>query len=662
MMESRVGSHELEWTATPEVREAVSSAGRTEDIRFSPDGRLLAIAAYLEDTIYLVDVDLPRGSGDETVRISGCRMLNSDSLAGPHGLMFLGSDHLLVCNRGGDVVLFRIPEAGIPTQRAAPVARNRGTRSAFARAKMPGSADGHPIDAHSHRVLVCNNHWNFVSSHVVSLADPARPSIRNPVKLIEEDLRLPDGIAVSPDRAWIAVSNHVTGEVFLYPNSPDTNPRTPPAAVLTGLVCPHGLRFVPDGSWLLVADAASPYLMQYQRPKQGWSGTRAPTRRLRVMSDDDFLDGRYDVREGGWKGIDIDPSGRFLVSTHAHAVLRFHRLERVLASEDDPFMDYDVLCQERDRLFEANAHRRRRWRSRDRVRDLLRDSERSGRRFVKQVRDGLKLARHRVRNERSRDAIVDPGGPPVVVSMTTHAKRLAAAYLAIESIGAGLTRPRRFLLWLPKALCDRPLPPALVRLQARGLEIFHVDDLGPHTKYMPYCESLESFEHKLVTADDDVFHPVWWLSELAKRADEQPDHVHCFRARRIGLTLGSFSPYNQWGWCRGVEPSHLNLITGVSGVIYPPALLRTLKARGRRFLACCPTADDIWLTKCAIDAGVAVAQMRPSPLHFRHVPGTQTHRLTDWNVIAGRNQIQLRRTFEPEDLRRLEQLAALENA
>ena len=656
-----MGAHESGWAATPEVREAILRAGRTEDIRFSPDGRLLAIAAYLEDAIFLVEVELPRGSGDETVRIRGCRTLTSDSLAGPHGLMFPGNDHLLVCNREGDVVLFRIPEPGISMHHAVPVARKRGKGSVFTRVATPGSADGHPIDDHSYRVLICNNHWDFISSHVVSFADPARPSIANDGKLIERKLKLPDGIAVSPDRAWIAVSNHVTGEAYLYPNSPDTSPRTPPSAVLTGLVCPHGLRFVPDGSWLLVADAASPYLMQYQRPPEGWSGTRAPTKCLRVMSDEIFFDGRYDVREGGWKGIDIDPSGRFLVSTHAHDVLRFDPLDRVLASADEPVADYDVLCRERDRLFASKADRRRRWQWSDRVRDRLRASERIGRRFVKQARDGLKLARHRVRNECSREAIVDADGPPVVVSMTTHAKRLESTYLAIESIGAGRTRPRRFLLWLPKQLCDRPLPAALVRLQARGLEIFHVDDLGPHTKYMPYCESLETFEHKLVTADDDVFHPVWWLSELVQRADEQPDHVHCFRAHRIGLTRGCFSPYNQWEKCRSVEPSHLNLITGVSGVIYPPALLRTLKARGRRFLACCPNGDDIWLTKCAIDAGIEVAQVRPSPLHFRHVPGTQAHRLSDLNVIAGRNQIQLRRTFEPDDLRRLERLVAAEN-
>ncbi|MDT8387284.1 MAG: hypothetical protein RQ736_07210 [Thiogranum sp.] len=118
--------------------------------------------------------------------------------------------------------------------------------------------------------------------------------------------------------------------------------------MLKGIVCPHGVRFCPDGR-VLVADAASQYLHVYESAADGWSGDLYPTRSIQVLDDETFYDGRYDSREGGLKGLDIDMTGRVLVTTHRFGVLVFHDLKELLSRKgavDSARMM--ALCQQRD--------------------------------------------------------------------------------------------------------------------------------------------------------------------------------------------------------------------------------------------------------------------------------------------------------------------------
>ena len=98
------------------------------------------------------------------------------------------------------------------------------------------------------------------------------------------------------------------------------------------------------------------------------------------------------------------------------------------------------------------------------------------------------------------------------------------------------------------------------------------------------------------------------------------------------------------------RPSHLNFITGVSGVIYPPDYLRYLKGHGTEFTRCCPHADDIWLTAVALRGGFKIAQLDPKPRLFATIPGSQSKRLYDLNVVLGENQVQLMATLSKADL------------
>jgi len=116
------------------------------------------------------------------------------------------------------------------------------------------------------------------------------------------------------------------------------------------------------------------------------------------------------------------------------------------------------------------------------------------------------------------------------------------------------------------------------------------------------------------------------------------------------MANGRTTPYNSWAPCDDMRPSHLNLITGVSGVIYPPEYLRHLKQSGTDFMRCCPHSDDIWLTVVALRGGFKIAQLYDTPRVFTTIPRSQAKRLYDLNVVLGENQVQLMRTLSESDL------------
>ncbi len=190
-------------------------------------------------------------------------------------------------------------------------------------------------------------------------------------------------------------------------------------------------------------------------------------------------------------------------------------------------------------------------------------------------------------------------------------------------------------------------------MQTRGLEIRASENFGPHTKYFPFVEGEAYFPLPLATADDDLIYPVFWLERLAKAFGNAPEFVNCYRAHRVRLEGGKLGRYGEWGRCRDTQPSYLNFATGVSGVIYPPALLAALKAGGRRFQACCPRADDIWLHAVAIRSGFRIRQIQAQPLHFPLIPLTQGGSLNRHNQRQNGNDPQIQDTYQSADIERL---------
>lgn len=262
------------------------------------------------------------------------------------------------------------------------------------------------------------------------------------------------------------------------------------------------------------------------------------------------------------------------------------------------------------------------------------------------------------RNLTSRQPVTGSRDAPVV-SLTSFGSRTARAFLGIESIARGHVRPSRIILWLDEqAQLDRP-PRTLRRLQRRGLEIRSTQNWGPHKKYFPYVLSMPAHVEHLVTADDDTIYPRDWLARLAAARQETPDHVIGYRARRFSfMPDGSIAPYSSWPLVTDAAASPCHLPTGVSGVMYPPAMLEALREAGEAFQSCAPRTDDIWLHATALRSGTPVRQLEARPGLFPLIPGSQRDSLVTTNVHGSGNDDALRATYSTAELDRLRAAAS----
>jgi hypothetical protein len=243
-----------------------------------------------------------------------------------------------------------------------------------------------------------------------------------------------------------------------------------------------------------------------------------------------------------------------------------------------------------------------------------------------------------------------PASGEVVVSLTTHGTRLKYVHLALESIARGSVRAP-IVLWLDRRDYESVWPAPLRRLVARGLQVRCSDgSYGPHTKYWGTFREVVGAGTRVVTVDDDVIYPTWFLERLLEAADEQPEAVWAYRAHRILMREGVLQPYRRWGRVTGTSSSPLNFATGVSGVLYPASLIEYVVAQGEHFLQVSPRADDVWLHLCELRSGHLVRQVYSASQNFPVVPATQVGTLAVRNTFGGGNDRQIAVAYGPADV------------
>jgi DNA-binding beta-propeller fold protein YncE len=300
---------------------------RTEDIKFSPSGRVLAAVATA-DTISLFAVD----TAVRPIAIGRQADLTSPSLSSPHGVDFLSEDVIAVANRSGWVTFYRLPpmEAWRERMPVEPLHEMKadwfGDKGASRRLGQrhvrcgPGS-----VRVRGKQLFVCCNNKNTVSVHPYQLAGDSI-TIGDGRIIAQAGLEIPDGIALSRDGLWMAIGDHGHLRVVIYNLADGTE-----TAVLRddGLGTPHGMCFDPLGRSLYVADAGNDQLHVFV---SGGAWDRSQTSsafRLSAVDADVFRKTKEAVPErrrpleGGIKGLDVDPSGRVLATTCRHQTLRF---------------------------------------------------------------------------------------------------------------------------------------------------------------------------------------------------------------------------------------------------------------------------------------------------------------------------------------------------
>lgn len=269
-------------------------------------------------------------------------------------------------------------------------------------------------------------------------------------------------------------------------------------------------------------------------------------------------------------------------------------------------------------------------------------------------RAGVALWMAQLQREHFRSKAPLAGGRGPTVSLTSYGARIRHVHLTLESIAQGQLVPARTVLWLSDETVKRRMPLNLRRLVRRGLEVRFTEDLGPHKKYFPFVMQ-ERLDQPLVTADDDVLYPPFWLAELHNAYAARPGNVHAFRVHVAKLDTSGMRlrPYAEWAQCTGTHSSRYNFSTGCSGVLFPPEVLSALRASGRGFASCCPWADDIWLNLHAQRTGHYVSQVREASLRFLGILLTQRKGLFHRNVYGNGNDAALASTFSETDYARL---------
>jgi hypothetical protein len=346
-VQAGTASAEIGFDAPPSVRDALAALGRTEDVRFSPSGKRLAIACFTSGHIAVAGVRITVSESRPEIAVTSLDMLASTELSEPHGVDFVDEDTLVVANRSGGLGVFRIPPGGTgELTKTYPV---DGEIDGLFQA--PGSVAARSLGDGRHEVLVCNNSGNTLTRHTLD----ASGALVGGEVVLRKWLDVPDGLALSDDGRWLAVSNHNAHGVFLYAGS-KLGEEADPVGILSGIHYPHGLRFGAGASYLAVADAGAPHVHVFLPDEGDWAGVRHPAATITVMDDETFDQARHNPQEGGPKGLDVDLRSNVVAVTSECVPLAFFDLGAALERRERGQADMLVRC-ELDVLAEAEEAR-----------------------------------------------------------------------------------------------------------------------------------------------------------------------------------------------------------------------------------------------------------------------------------------------------------------
>lgn len=198
------------------------------------------------------------------------------------------------------------------------------------------------------------------------------------------------------------------------------------------------------------------------------------------------------------------------------------------------------------------------------------------------------------------------GDSQIIVSLTTHGKRIYDVHAAIESIMQGSVKPNKIILWISEDYRNTILPLTLQKQQKRGLEIEYCKDIRSYTKLI---YALKKFPNaSIVTIDDDTIYPHDLLESLVNAHTESPYCICANWIREYPKNLDkNYMSILQWEQISDTtEISERYFFEGFAGVLYPPYSLDSEVFNENIFLDICKYADDVWFNAMALKANTKV--------------------------------------------------------
>ena len=343
--------------ASPSVLADLDLTRGGEDVRFAPGNRRLAVARAHHDTIVVVDLDIRLDGDQSCVVVTDVVEVSSPHFAYPHGVDWVDDATIVVANRYGRVAVCRLGSGDGRGARPSSVevvpVDGLDLADGPASVAVAGGAGGRTD------IIVCNNDAHTLTRH--TLAADARSVTSNRL-LLRRLINFPDGVGLTDDGTWIAVSNHQAHVVGLYEQPESLHDDSEPDCVLRGVLYPHGVRFGPGARHVVVADCSAPFVHVFEPDGPTWRGVRYPVGSFRVMDDAVFrLHPRHRLGDGGPKGIDIDRGRHVLAVVAEYQPLAFFDLAAILdddarpSFDDDRRLQYELDILERTRALEAHV-------------------------------------------------------------------------------------------------------------------------------------------------------------------------------------------------------------------------------------------------------------------------------------------------------------------
>ena len=82
----------IEYSAPQDVRDVISSLGRTEDVRFSPNYRRLAVAEFFKNKVAIFDISITTSGNSKHITLTSAHEISSSHLKLPHGIDFIDDE------------------------------------------------------------------------------------------------------------------------------------------------------------------------------------------------------------------------------------------------------------------------------------------------------------------------------------------------------------------------------------------------------------------------------------------------------------------------------------------------------------------------------------------------------------------------------------------
>lgn len=237
----------------------------------------------------------------------------------------------------------------------------------------------------------------------------------------------------------------------------------------------------------------------------------------------------------------------------------------------------------------------------------------------------LKIARI-YRNKPSKMAvqISDLSDKRLIISLTTFPSRINLVHKALYSLMNQNYKPDMIILWLAEEQFknrEADLPKSIVDLKQYGLTIMWTEkDLKSYKKLIPTLEMYP--EDIIITADDDLYYPCYWVENLVKSYNKNPQDIHCHLITRLGY-IDKMIIVDRRYKDQIDSASYNNKILGGSGTLYPPHSLAKEVLNKEMFVELAPTSDDIWFWGMALKNRTKIRWIKNNMKKLYYVEGSQ---------------------------------------